>query len=131
MNIKSNTSQINSVATDLQSTKTAVTDRLEDVDTSIGSVSNRLDEEIKTRSAYMRFEQTQSGDPLLELGASSSSGKVRLTNEKLSFVSNDSEVAYVSNDRLNINNATINNELVMGNFVWIPRSDGSLSLTHI
>lgn len=131
VSIKSNVSQINSVATDLQSTKTAVTDRLEDVDTSIGSVSNRLDEEIKTRSAYMRFEQTQSGDPLLELGASSSSSKVRLTNEKLSFVSNDSEVAYVSNDRLNINNATINNELVMGNFVWIPRSDGSLSLTHI
>lgn len=131
VSIESNVSQINSVATDLQSTKTAVTDRLEDVDTSIGSVSNRLNEEIETRSAYMRFEQTQSGDPLLELGASSSSSKVRLTNEKLSFVSNDSEVAYVSNDRLNINNATINNELVMGNFVWIPRSDGSLSLNHI
>lgn len=131
VSIESNVSQINSVATDLQNTKTAVTDRLEDVDTSIGSVSNRLDEEIETRSAYMRFEQTTSGDPLLELGASSSSSKVRLTNEKLSFVSNDSEVAYVSNDRLNINNATINNELVMGNFVWIPRSDGSLSLTHI
>lgn len=131
VSIESNVSQINSVATDLQNTKTAVTDRLEDADTSIGSVSNRLDEEIETRSAYMRFEQTTSGDPLLELGASSSSSKVRLTNEKLSFVSNDSEVAYVSNDRLNINNATINNELVMGNFVWIPRSDGSLSLTHI
>lgn len=131
VSIESNVSQISSVATELQNTKTAVTDRLEDVDTSIGSVSNRLDEEIETRSAYMRFEQTTSGDPLLELGASSSSSKVRLTNEKLSFVSNDSEVAYVSNDRLNINNATINNELVMGNFVWIPRSDGSLSLTHI
>lgn len=131
VSIESNVSQINSVATDLQNTKTAVTDRLEDADTSIGSVSNRLDEEIETRSAYMRFEQTTSGDPLLELGASSSSSKVRLTDEKLSFVSNDSEVAYVSNDRLNINNATINNELVMGNFVWIPRSDGSLSLTHI
>lgn len=131
VSIESNVGQINSVAADLQSTKTAVTDRLEDADTSIASVSNRLNEEIETRSAYMRFEQIQSGDPLLELGASSSSSKVRLTNEKLSFVSNDSEVAYVSNDRLNINNATINNRLVMGNFVWIPRSDGSLSLTHI
>ena len=40
--------------------------------------------------------------------------KTALTNEKLAFYENNSEVAYISNNKLNINNAIINHELQVG-----------------
>ena len=41
--------------------------------------------------------------------------KTALTNEKLVFYENNSEVAYISNNKLNINNAEINHSLKVGN----------------
>ena len=40
--------------------------------------------------------------------------KTALSNEKLAFYENNSEVAYISNHKLNINNAVINHELQVG-----------------
>ncbi len=96
------------------------------------TTSDKIDDEITRRQAYMNFTQDDNGNPLLELGASQNTNKVDITNEKVSFQSEGSEVAYISNKELHINNATIVQKLVIGNRIgFIPRADGHLTLTRI
>jgi hypothetical protein len=123
--------QLNQVAT-------ASTDAITDVKTTIsnqndalGTVSAKVDDEISQRQAYMQFTQDEKGKPTLELGASENTNKVKLSNDRLSFMSENSEVAYISNKELHINNATIVQSLIIGNIGFLPRADGHLTLTRI
>lgn len=108
--------------------QTDLSDRLDTADQNLSNLSESVAAEVEERKSYMRFGQQADGGPVLELGASASQGKVQLTDDRLSFLSGDSEVAYVGNDRLYINNAQVLNTLRIGNFMWTPRSDGHLSL---
>lgn len=53
--------------------------------------------------------------------------KVVISNQKISFTQNNAEVAYISNNKLHITDATIQRRLDIGNFAFIPRSNGNLS----
>jgi hypothetical protein len=53
------------------------------------------------------------------------------TNEKLSFMEGDVEVSYISNQKMYIKEAEITGRLHLGNFAFIPNSDGSLSLRKV
>lgn len=77
--------QISSVAGDLSSYK--------------GSVSN-----------YMQF----GSDGILTLGASNSSFKTQITNQKVAFMEGSSEVAYISNRSMFITNARVTEQLSIG-----------------
>ena len=105
--------------------------RLDDADRNVANLSGALASEVEERRAYMRFSQDASGGPLLELGAAQSANKVQLTDDRLSFMSGQAEVAYVSQDRMTIANATIANTLTLGSFAFVPRSDGHLSLVRV
>lgn len=57
----------------------------------------------------------------------------QIANDKLSFYQGDTEVAYISNDKLYITDVELVNRLSMGNedngyFDWLPRQNGNLSL---
>lgn len=82
---------------------------------------NTFKEEVQT---YQRF----SADGL-ELGKINDPFKVRLDNEKLSFLDNEVEVAYVSNKRLHITDARVTNSLSVGTdangyFDWVTEAAG-------
>jgi hypothetical protein len=109
-----------------------IRDTIDSQSDAIDKVSDKMDDEITQRQAYMNFTQDKNGDPLLELGASQNTNKVSLSNQKLSFMSENAEVAYISNKELHINNATIVQSLIIGDRIgFIPRSDGHLTLTRI
>lgn len=57
--------------------------------------------------------------------------KVVIGNQKISFLQNNIEVAYISNDRLYITNARITTRLEIGNFAFFPRSNGNMTLRYI
>lgn len=57
--------------------------------------------------------------------------KVRISNERVSFLQNNIEVAYISNKMLYITDARITNRLEIGGFAFFPRSNGSLTLRVI
>ena len=79
----------------------------------------------------MRFSGADSGDPQIELGASDSAFKMRLTNRRLAFMQGDSTPTYVSNQRLYINDAEVNQTLRIGRYAFIPRPDGHMSLQYV
>lgn len=95
---------------------TSITAKLSQHDTDITmSVTRSLQALDKANEVgkHMRFS-----DGWLELYATvngeEGAFKTALSNEKLAFYENNSEVAYISNHKLNINNAVINNELQVG-----------------
>lgn len=85
----------------------------------------------ETRRKYMRFSGADTGDPQIELGASDSAFKMRLTNRRLAFMQGDSMPTYVSNQRLYINDAEVNQTLRIGRYAFIPRPDGHMSLQYV
>lgn len=85
----------------------------------------------ETRRKYMRFSGADTGDPQIELGASDSAFKMRLTNQRLAFMQGDSTPTYVSNQRLYINDAEVNQTLRIGRYAFIPRPDGHMSLQYV
>jgi hypothetical protein len=98
---------------------TSITAKLSQHDTDITmSVTRSLQALDKANEVgkHMRFS-----DGWLELYATvngqEGAFKTALSNEKLAFYENNSEVAYISNQKLNINNAAINNELQVGKVI--------------
>ena len=66
--------------------------------------------------------------PCLELGKEGSDFKVRITNEEIQFIDKQSIPAYISNQKLMIEKAQVDNELRFGNFVWKERNNGNMGL---
>ena len=107
----------------------ATNKNLSDIQDSQQHLSDSVNNEIKLRESYIQFGQDKL-NPYMDMGNSSSPNKMRLTNTKLSFTSNNIEVASVSNDKMRISNAEVLQSLRIGNFVWQPRSDGHMALKY-
>lgn len=107
----------------------ATNKNLNDMQDSQQHLSDAVNNEIKLRESYIQFGQDAS-NPYMDMGNSSSPNKMRLTNTKLSFTSNNIEVASVSNDKMRISNAEVLQSFRIGNFVWQPRSDGHMALKY-
>lgn len=107
----------------------ATNKNLSDIQDSQQHLSDSVNNEIKLRESYIQFGQDKL-NPYMDMGNSSSPNKMRLTNTKLSFTSNNIEVASVSNDKMRISNAEVLQSFRIGNFVWQPRSDGHMALKY-
>lgn len=57
--------------------------------------------------------------------------KVVISNERIRFLQNNVEIAYISNKQLNITDARITNRLEIGNFAFFPRTNGNMTLRYI
>lgn len=80
-------------------------------------------EEVKK---YIRFDN---GDILL--GEVGNELTLRIENDRISFRDGGAEVAYFSNKQLVVLDANFLNSLRIGNFAWVPRANGNLSLVKV
>ena len=51
-------------------------------------------------------------------------------NERLAFFMNDSEVAYLSNNKLYVTQAEILTRLQIGKFAFEPQTNGNMSIVY-
>ena len=65
----------------------------------------------------------------LTLGASSSAFKTVIDNQGMYFKQGDTVVSYVNNNQLNIPNAVINQNLIIGKYFFSTRDDGGFSIS--
>lgn len=99
-------------------------------DTNVGDLTDRLNAEIAARQSYIQFGQ-DANNPVMEMGAKSSTARMRLTNTQLQFLVGSVIAAYLSNDQLYINNANVLQTLRIGKYAFMPRSDGHMSLKYV
>ena len=106
-----------------------LTDSVADVQEQAAATSDRLDAEINDRKQYMRFDP----DTGLTIGdlTDEAAYSVQLTSTAMQFRAGNTVAAYVSNDRLYINNAEVVNTLRIGNFAFLPRDNGHMSLQYV
>ena len=103
-------------------------------DNGISILYRQLDEKITDVDGKQTASQTElkkyinfdRGD--IVLSASDSTESLRIKNDRISFMDGNSEVAWISDSELHITNATIDKSLKLGDFMFVPRSSGNLSL---
>ncbi|MEE0905541.1 MAG: hypothetical protein U0L87_04145 [Bifidobacterium adolescentis] len=112
-----------------EQTTGVLNDSVTDVQTQVGATADRLDEEIDTRKQYMQFDPNNG----LIIGdlTNTDAYSVQLTSTAMQFRAGNTVAAYVSNDRLYINNAEVVNTLRIGNFAFLPRDNGHMSLQYV
>lgn len=92
----------------------------------ITNENGELTRELNELTKYVRIVN---GD--LELGEVDNPLITRLVNGKLSFVLNGTEVAYISDNKLYITEAEILTSIIIGNFAFVPRTNGNLSFKKV
>ena len=94
---------------------------------SVTEINNQITTEYSERLKYIKFidgEIWLGRDP----EPNEDDFKLVVTNQRIRFLQNNVEVAYISDQKLYINNATITNRLDLGLFAFFPRSNGNLTL---
>lgn len=124
------TAQVSKVEGDLEkvSTLTQTAEQLRiDIKTvvdNLASTNATVANNQNTLLSYFDFQKDG-----LVIGISSSNIKLKLANNKVQFLKDDTtEVAYFSNGQLYVTDAYFIRSLVLGNFEFTPRSNGNLSL---
>lgn len=106
-------------------TKSSITSLSTSVDIAI-SKSSSNEQNLNTIAKHMKF----SDEGWLELFATTNGSegrfKTKITDTKLSFTDNNQEVAYMSNQKLYINYAQINNDLQIGSIVATKSDKGGI-----
>ena len=107
------------------------TNEISGVKSSQGKLETDIDD-LVAKTAYIAAGTEGPDDnkkPYIELGDSKSGFTVKITNEKILFNDGQTTPAYISNQKLMIEKAQVNNELQFGNFVWKERKNGNMGLT--
>ena len=102
-------------------TVTKVNEIIEDAAAS----DNLTREQLNLIHTYMRF-----GEDGLTIGKAGNPLTFRVINDRLAFYMNDTEVAYLSDNKLYVTQAEILARLHIGKFAYEPQSNGNLSVIY-
>ncbi len=91
--------------------------------TEIENVDGSVQTQFQEISKYIRFV-----DGKIILGEVGNEITLEISNNRLSFLQNNLEVAYMSDNKLFVLNSEFLGSLKIGNFAFTPRSNGNLSL---
>lgn len=97
----------------------------------VEEVEGETQAQFRELASYIRGYQNEEGQPVLELGSVTSDIILRQTNDRIQFIQNGTEVAYVSNNTLYITDGHFLNSLRVGQFAFIPRANNSLDFKKV
>lgn len=100
------------------------------INEAVTKVNNEFVTERDERYKYIKFI-----DGEIWLGKDTEEGeddfKLVIRNNRISFLQNENEVAYLSNNQLFVTDIHVTNSLRIGKFIWTPRANGNLALRWI
>lgn len=133
--------QVNSKASseDFESLSATVGSMSGTVETALGEggTVEKLRSDMDTIQAHISLGTIGEGSsmqPAITLdaeGGSSDGFKNVITNTSMSFMYGDETVAEVNKDELDITRTKVTESMQLGNFMWIPLSDGSLAFKWV
>lgn len=97
------------------------------------TVTEMGDQISTTQSETLKYIRFIDGEIWLgkEPDAGEDDYKVVIGNQRIRFLVNNIEVAYISDQKLYITDAQVTNRLDIGNFAFFPRSNGNLTLRKV
>ena len=114
----------------IESSMTQLSESFTFLFTQLEAVVNENDAEARTQfteiSKYIRFEN---GD--IVLGEAGNSIVLRIENDRIAFLDEGAEVAYLSNKHLVVLDGNFLHSLQIGKFGLIPRGNGNLSMIKV
>lgn len=114
------------LATQFKQTSDSFNFNFNNVTQQINELNGATQEQFHEIQKYIRFI-----DGNIVLGESGSELTLKIENDRIAFIQNNNEVAYFSNNKLNVTDGEFLNSLVIGNFAFKPRANGNLSLVYI
>lgn len=93
------------------------------------SITNTLQEQLNKINKSFKF--TDDGLIISSSGTANSNIALKLGSDRISFLDGNTEVAYITNNKLHITSSSIVDSLQIGNFGFIPMSNGSISFNKL
>jgi len=116
-------SQVGTLAEQTSTNYTWAVTRINQLQQDMTTGLEATEEQLDIIRNYMTF-----GENGLIIGKSGNPFTFRVVNDRLSFYMNDTEVAYLSNNKLYVTQAEILTKLIIGRFAFEPQENGNLSL---
>ena len=114
----------------VETSLTQLADSFEFTFSTLQATVDENDAEARTQfeliEKYIRFE-----DGNIILGEIGNELVLHIENDRISFLDDGAEVAYLSNKRLYVTDAHFLHSLRVGAFAWVPRANGNLSLVKV
>ena len=117
---------IGDINTQYQQTTSSFEFKFNEFVADLGDLASRTANKFTHISKYIRFV-----DGAILIGIEGNPLTLRMQNDRISFLENGNEVAYISNRRLYITDAEVITSLTIGNFAFLPRNNGNLSFRKI
>ena len=117
--------QVGTLAEQTENNYTWSVTRINQLQEDLDSTHEATEEELAVFRTYMSF-----GEDGLSIGKTGNPFTFRVVNDRLAFYMNDTEVAYLSNNKLYVTQAEILTKLIIGKFAFEPQSNGNLSLIY-
>lgn len=114
------------ISTQFEQTANAFNFNFTNLTSQINNLNGTTQQQFQEISKYIRFENGN-----IILGEAGNEITLKIENDRISFLQNNSEVAYLSNNKLVVTDGEFLNSLIIGNFAWKPRENGNLSLVKI
>lgn len=134
----------------IYSTEESFNARMDEIDSELGKSRTDFVESLEaTNTALLNFEEvtnarldeiedgvnidtgTETGDPKIIIKPPNSVFSLVLQGNRISFIQGNYEVAYISESKIFIEDAQFLGDLRIGNFAFIPRSNGSLDFKKV
>lgn len=117
---------VSAVSTQVTHTAEEVEIRFTDFSQDIEAVANGTAAQFEEISKYIRFV-----DGNIVLGEEGNTLTLRIENDKITFLDSGMEVAYFSNNKLYVTDGEFLHSLQLGNFAFMPRTNGNLSFKKV
>ena len=119
-------SLISEVSTTVEQNKNEVSILFEQYSAEIEDLAAGTDAEFEEIKKYIRFI-----DGKILLGEVGNELELQIANDRISFLQNNAEVAYFSNNKLYVTDGEYTNSLRLGQFAFLPRENGNLSFKKL
>lgn len=118
-------SQMGTLSEQSESNFTWAVTRINQMQQDMETAQEATEEQLAVFRTYMTFDE----DGLI-IGKTGNPFTFRVVNDRLTFYMNDTEVAYLSNNKLYVTQAEIISKLIIGRFAFEPQTNGNLSLIY-
>ena len=117
--------QVGTLSQQSESNFTWAVTRINQLQEDLTNAHEATEDELAIFRTYMSFDENG-----LVIGKTGNPFTFRVVNDRLAFYMNDTEVAYLSNNKLYVTQAEIISKLIIGRFAFEPQTNGNLSLIY-